>query len=183
MVCLESEHPDGDGGEFAQISTTVPPSPPPFCPLACVSECSGSCDAHKPLEILADAKACYHLVYPLTHEPTTAGGTDTWLVLSGDSMPPVGKWQYAAIFDDSIVRIAAWRRTAHTPPNAEDAQRKPYLNGLQLTLTAAGQNMRGELGYGSAGVSGTMFHEESPYSWGISGERQKCPAPKDVHSP
>jgi hypothetical protein len=97
-------------------------------------------------------------------------------------MPPVGKWQYAAVFDDSIVRTAAWSRTQHAPPNANDAQRKPYSNGLRLTLTMAGQNMRGELGYGSVGVSGTMFHEESPYSWGIDGDRQKCPAPQDVHS-
>ena len=178
IVCLEAE---GDGTEFAQISTTVPPPPAPFCPLACVTECAGQCDGIKALTILADAKVCYHLLYPLTHQPTSGAGTDTWLVLSGDSMPPVGTWEYAAVFDDSIVRVAGWRRTEHTPPNANDAARKPYPNGLQLAVTLAGKNVRGDLGYGGAGVSGMMEEEESGHGWGVEGERRPCPSPRDVH--
>jgi hypothetical protein len=186
MVCLEADH-DGNGSEFTQTSTTVPPPPPPFCPLACVSECGGHCEGVTPLGILAEARVCYQLFYPLTHQPVGSVRTDTWLVLRGDTAAPVGQWQYAAVFDDSIVRVAGWRRLEHAPPTADpqvvgaDPSRKPHPNGLELALTLAGQNLRGELGYNDEGIAGMMDEEESGHGWGIEGKRRACPTARDVH--
>src|SRR5665213_2932863 len=119
-ICFDLHH-DGSGSEFRQISMTVPPPPPPFCPLTDLTECAGSKTGISARQILADARVCYHLLYPLVHRPDGAGGTDTWLVLGGDSLPPIGAWQYAAVFDDSIVRVGAWQRTRHTPALPKNA--------------------------------------------------------------
>jgi hypothetical protein len=161
-VCLDLDHP-GSGVEFKQISTTVPPRPPPVCPLADMTECSASGTSADARRILAGSRICYHLLSPLTHRPDRMEGTDTWLALSGDSLAPVGMWQPAAVFDDSIVRLAAWRRA-------------PQRDSLELRLTLAGTNVRGELSYSEAALNGTVFAEETPYSWGVEGTRRACPS-------
>ena len=181
FICLDLEH-TGDGVEFKQISTMVPPPPPPFCPLTEMTECGGATTRAGALRILADARACYHLLYPLTHVPASAEGTDTWLVLGADSLPPIGTWQYAAVFDDSTVRVGAWRRTAHSSSLAKTPlmDRPPQRDSLDLRLTVSGTNVRGVLGYGDAALEGTLFAEETPYSWGVEGTRRECPSPRDL---
>ncbi len=180
LVCLDAKH-TGEGMEFKQMSTSVPPPPPPFCPLAGVSECPGSSAGVDARRILADAAVCYHLPYPVTHRPQSSEETDTWLVLGGDSMPPIGAWHYAAVFDDSIVRVAAWRRTVHTPRLPENAHPEfpPQRDTLELRLTFKGTNVRGVLGYGDSALRGSMFGEDTPYSWGVDGERRACPKSRD----
>jgi hypothetical protein len=147
-----------------------------------VTECSGSQANDDAFRILADARVCYHLLTPLTHRPDPGPGTDTWLALAGDSLPPIGTWQYAAVFDDSIVRVAAWRRTVHTPPLAPNArpERPPQRDSLELRLTRAGTNMGGNLGYGDAVLEGMLFTDEPTYGWGVDGERRACPTPRDL---
>jgi hypothetical protein len=164
LICFDLEH-IGDGTEFRQISTAVPPPPKPFCPLGSMSECGAPGDI-TPLTVLARATRCYHLVYSLTRLDVMYA-TDTWLALSGDSLAPIGKWQYAAIFDDSISRVAGWRRTGST--------------SFDLAVTVAGKNMRGDLRFEKPGINGEMADETTGRGWGLDGERRACPAPDNLH--
>jgi hypothetical protein len=164
LICLDLEH-IGDGTEFKQTSTTVPPPPKPFCPLASMSECGPPSDI-TPLTVLARARRCFHDTEPLV-QMDAIYATDTWLALSGDSLAPVGTWQYAAIFDDSIWRVAGWRRTGTT--------------GLDLAVTLAGKNMRGRLWFEKPGVlSGEIDDETTGRGLGVGTERRACPTPDSL---
>ena len=181
MVCVDAKHP-GAGSEFKQLSTTVPPPPPPFCPLAGMSECGGASSGPDARQILAGARVCFHLLYPLTQRPHSSEGTDTWLALGGDSLPAIGAWKYAAVFDDSIVRVAAWRRAIHPvpfQPKSHADHRTPH-DSLELRLTFNGTNIRGDIAYDEAALRGTVFAEDTPYSWGVEGERRVCPSSREV---
>ena len=163
VICFDFKHA-GDGHEFRQTSTTIPPAPRPFCPLACASECTARCDV-TPLSVLAEATRCYHLVYPLTHMDSIYA-TDTWLALAGDSLGPMSKWQYAAVFDDGVWRVAGWRLTATT--------------SFDLALTFNGKNKRGDLHFTKAGIDGEMADETTGRGWGLEGERRACPSPSSI---
>jgi hypothetical protein len=162
-ICFDFEHV-GDAHEFRQSSPTVPPPPKPFCPLGSMSECGATANM-TPLTVLAEATRCYHLVYSLTRLDQVYA-TDTWLALSGDSLAPVGKWQYAAIFDDSISRVAGWRRTGTT--------------SFDLAVTLGGKNMRGDLRFEKPGINGEMDDETTGRGWGLDGEPRACPSPSSL---
>jgi hypothetical protein len=163
-ICFDFEH-IGDGHEFRQVTTAVPPPPKPFCPLGSMSECSAT-GSVTPLSVLAQATRCYHLVYPLAHVDDSPYATDTWLALAGDSLAPTGTWLYAAIFDDSISRVAGWRRTGAT--------------SFDLAVTLAGKNRRGGLRFEKPGIDGEMDDETTGHGWGVDGERRACPAPDSL---